>query len=70
MALRRDGFLFCTFASAVRMDVLRSILSKPATLKQKIEGKIFRMSYRKPLMQKPRKTAQHALAGSRDEPKF
>lgn len=41
MDLRRDDFLFSTFASAVRMDVLRSILLKPATLKQKIERKIF-----------------------------
>ena len=33
------------------MDVLRSILLKPLTLKQKIEGKTFRASYCKPLTQ-------------------
>src|SRR5258705_5329557 len=59
MALRRDGFLFSTFASAMRMDVLRSILLKSLTLKQKIDGKIFRVSYCKPLTRN-RKDGQHS----------
>ena len=58
MALRRDGFLFSTFASTVRMDVLRSILLKPVTLKQKIDGKTLRVNYSKPLMHS-RKDGQH-----------
>jgi hypothetical protein len=43
----------------MRMGALRSILLKPATLKQKIEGKTFRVSYCKPLMHN-RKDGQHS----------
>lgn len=55
MNLRRAGFLLSTFASAVRMDVLRSILLKPVTLKQKIERRMFRRGLQATIDAKPRR---------------
>jgi hypothetical protein len=54
----------------MRMDVLRSILLKSLTLKQKIDGKIFQVSYCKPLTRATAKTGSIRTGGHKEKGEY